>query len=190
MSIYIHPTAIVEEGAEIGEGAKIWHFAHVRKGAKIGAECIIGKGVFIDMDVHIGARTKIQNNVSVYHGVTIEEGVFIGPHVCFTNDLNPRAVTPEGKLRAADEWQIAVTTVRQGVSIGANSTVIAGVTLGRWSMVGAGSVVTRDIPNCALAFGNPARLRGVVAPSGAIVSPSFTVGSFVDPYDGKSFFIT
>lgn len=108
---YIHPSATVEEGARIGEGTRIWHGVQVRKGAQVGTECIIGKGVFIDQDVRLGNRIKIQNHVSVFKGVVLEDGVFIGPHVCFTNDLEPRAITPDGGLKSADDWELAETRV-------------------------------------------------------------------------------
>jgi len=158
MQLFKHPTAIVES-ENIGEGTKIWHFVHVREGTKIGRDCIVGKSAYIDLDVEIGDRVKIQNFVSVYKGVKIEDDVFIGPAVTFTNDLYPRA----------DEWgedKITRTVVKRGASIGANSTVICGVTIGEYAMVGAGSVVTKDIPPFTLVYGNPARVRGRVNKEG------------------------
>lgn len=167
MPIRIHPTSEVSEKAIIGEGTSIWNHAQLREGAQLGKNCIIGKGVYIDAGVILGDNVKIQNYVSVYHGVTIEDGVFIGPHVCFTNDLYPRAINPDGSLKAADDWVITKTLVRRGASLGANSTIVCGTTIGAWAMVGSGSVVTRDIPDHGLAWGNPARLHGFVCSCGA-----------------------
>jgi len=155
----IHETAIVEEGAQLGEGTRIWHFAHVRNGAKIGKNGNIGKDVYIDTNVVIGDNCKIQNFASLYHGLTVGNDVFIGPHVCFTNDLYPRASI------WTDE-RLAKTEVKDGASNGANSTVVAGVTIGVSAMVGAGSVVTKDVPDHALVFGNPARIHGFVCDCG------------------------
>jgi UDP-2-acetamido-3-amino-2,3-dideoxy-glucuronate N-acetyltransferase len=158
--VSIHPTADVSVEACIGEGTSVWHQAQVRGGARIGSNCIIAKGVYIDFGVRLGNNVKIQNYVSVYHGVTIEDGVFVGPYVCFTNDLRPRAVNRDGSLKGADDWRLGETLVCEGASIGANATVVCGTTIGRWAMVGAGSVVTRDVPEYGLVWGNPARLRG------------------------------
>lgn len=164
--VQIHPTAEVSPAAMIGGGSRIWNHVQVREGAVIGRDCIIGKGVYIDAGVHIGDRVKIQNHVSVFCGVTIESGVFVGPHVCFTNDRYPRAVSPDGALKTDSDWTAVPTLVRSGAAIGANSTVVCGVTIGEWAMVGAGSVVTRDVPDHGLACGHPARLRGVICPCG------------------------
>jgi len=156
----IHPTAEVAAGAEIGNGTRIWNQAQVREGARIGADCIIGKNVYVDAGVVVGDRVKVQNNASLYHGVTVEDGAFIGPHACLTNDRQPRAINPDGSLKADADWQLAPILVRSGASIGAGSIVVGGVTIGRWAMVGAGSVVTHDVADHELAFGNPARRRG------------------------------
>lgn len=166
MTIRIHATADVSELARIGEGTYVWHQCQVREGARLGTECNLGRGVYIDAGVSIGNRVKIQNYVSVYHGVTIEDGVFIGPHVCFTNDLRPRAINPDGSVKAADDWTLSLTLVKRGAALGANSTIRCGVTIGEWAMVGAGSVVTRDVPAYGLVAGNPATLRGYVCPCG------------------------
>jgi UDP-2-acetamido-3-amino-2,3-dideoxy-glucuronate N-acetyltransferase len=159
---YIHPTAEVSPRARIGPGTRVWHYAQIREEAQIGDECILGRNTYIDAGVVIGARVKIQSNVSVFHGVAIEDEVFIGPHVCFTNDELPRAVTPEGALKGAADWILGRTLVCRGASIGAGSIVLPNVTIGRYAMVGAGSVVTRPVPSHALVYGNPARVRGYV----------------------------
>ena len=166
MPITIHKTAVVSKKAKIGEGTKVWHHAQIREGARIGRSCIISKGVYIDTGVSIGNNVKIQNYVSIYHGVIIEDGVFIGPHVCFTNDLRPRAINPDGSIKSADDWVMGETIVRKGAALGANSTVLCGVTIGRWAMIGAGSVVTKNVPDYGLVIGNPARLCGFVSPEG------------------------
>lgn len=155
---FIHPTAVVEEGVQIGDGGKIWHHAHIREGAKLGENCVVGKGVFVDQGVQIGNGVKIQNFCSLYKGVTIEKDVFIGPHVVFTNDFHPRAFSAE--------WEVVPTLVKMGASIAANSVLLCGIVLSEYCMIGAGSVVTRDVPAFGLAFGNPARLRGVVCKCG------------------------
>lgn len=166
MKVRIHPSADVSPDAKVGDGSSIWHQAQIREDVSIGSNCIIGKGVYIDFGVKIGSNVKIQNYVSVFHGVTLEDGVFIGPHVCFTNDLLPRAVNPDGSLKSADDWNLSVTLIKKGAGLGANATIRCGVTVGEWAIVGAGSVVTQDVPDYGLVWGNPARLRGFVAPSG------------------------
>lgn len=161
-TFYVHPSAEVSPEAHIGAGTRVWRQVHVREHAHIGEECNIGKGVYVDSHVHIGSRVKIQNHVSIFEGVSIEDGVFIGPHVCFTNDLLPRAITPDGKLKSADDWEITPTLVKYGASIGAGSVILCGVTIGKFALIGAGSMVTRDVPPHALVFGNPARQHGYV----------------------------
>ena len=161
-TFYVHPTAEVSPDAHIGAGTRIWRQAHVREGAIIGAECNIGKGVYIDEGVQIGSRVKIQNHVSVFAGVTLEDGVFVGPHVCFTNDLFPRAINPDGTLKSADDWTITSTLVKYGASLGAGSIIRCGITIGQFALIGAGAVVTHDVPAHALVLGNPARQRGYV----------------------------
>jgi acetyltransferase-like isoleucine patch superfamily enzyme len=173
-----HPTAVIDDGSEIGYGTRVWHFVHIRSGARIGAGCTIGKGVYVDAGVTIGRGVKIQNNVSVYHGVEIGNGVFVGPHVCFTNDRLPRAVRLDMSPAADGDWTVAPTMVEDGASIGANATIVAGVTLGRWSMVGAGAVVTRSVRPYGLVVGNPARLRGVVAPTGEVLARAYKAGTY------------
>ena len=134
----------------------------MREHANVGESCNIGKGVYIGADVQIGSNVKIQNNASIFEGVTLEDGVFVGPHVCFTNDLLPRAITPDGKLKSADDWEITPTLVKYGASIGAGSVILCGITVGEFALIGAGSVVTHDVPAHALVFGNPARQHGYV----------------------------
>jgi acetyltransferase-like isoleucine patch superfamily enzyme len=158
--VRIHPTAEVSRAATIGPGTSIWNQAQVRERARIGSGCIVGKNVYVDVDVIIGDDVKVQNNVSLFHGVTVEDGVFIGPHVCFTNDRLPRAINPDGSLKSDADWEVSPTLVRRGAALGANSTILPGVTIGRWAMVGAGSVVTRDVGDHELVVGNPARRLG------------------------------
>lgn len=158
----IHPTAGISQQAQIGSDTRVWAYAQVREYAVIGDHCNIGKGVYIDSHVYIGSNVKIQNNVSVFEGVTIADGVFIGPHVCFTNDMFPRAINLDGTLKGPEDWLITPTTVEYGASIGAGSVVRCGVTIGRFALIGAGSVVTRDVAAHALVAGTPARQRGYV----------------------------
>jgi len=168
--VYIHPTSEVSERAIIGAGTKIWQHCQVREGSRLGVHCILGKGVYIDADVLVGDHVKIQNGVSVYHGVTLEDGVFCGPHCVFTNDLLPRAINPDSTVKSEEDWIVTETIVRKGASIGANATIVCGITIGKWAMIGAGSVITKTIPDYALVYGNPARLRGFVCPCGRELS--------------------
>jgi acetyltransferase-like isoleucine patch superfamily enzyme len=161
-SVRIHPTASVSDRAIIGEGTMIWNHSQVREDVRIGKECILGKDVYIDFSVVIGDRVKIQNGVYVYHGVTIESGVFLGPGVIFTNDKRPRAVNPDGTLKGNDDWVVGKTLVCYGASIGAGAIILPDVTIGRFALVAAGAVVTRDVPDYGLVVGNPARLVGYV----------------------------
>lgn len=163
---YIHPTADVSPQAQIGAGTRIWHQAQVREGVRLGCNCIVGKGAYLDLNVAVGDNVKIQNYALVYHGATLEDGVFIGPHACLTNDRTPRAITPAGVLQTDDDWQVGPIVVRYGASVGAGAVVLPGVTIGRWAMVGAGAVVTRDVPDLGLVVGQPARLVGYVCRCG------------------------
>jgi UDP-2-acetamido-3-amino-2,3-dideoxy-glucuronate N-acetyltransferase len=164
MPFRIHPTADVSSDINIGDGTSIWHQCQVRERVVLGKNCILGKGVYVDFDVKIGDNVKIQNYSSIYHGVTIEDGVFIGPHVCTTNDLYPRAINPDGSLKAADDWVLTKTLIKRGAAIGANSTIVCGVTIGAWAIIGSGSVITRHVPDYGLVWGNPARVHGFVCP--------------------------
>ena len=157
-NVYIHPTAVVDKSAKIGEGTKIWHFAHVREKARIGKNCVLGHAVYVDRNVKIGNYVKLENRANVYDGVTIEDNVLVGPNVTFTNDMYPRSFSTD--------WKIIPTLVKKGASIGAGSIVICGVTINEYAMIGAGSVVTQDVPAYALAYGNPARIRGFVCKCG------------------------
>jgi UDP-2-acetamido-3-amino-2,3-dideoxy-glucuronate N-acetyltransferase len=150
---FVHESSYVDEGAEIGAGTKVWHFCHIMPRAKIGERCNIGQNVLVSSDVTLGNNVKIQNNVSLYTGVIIEDDVFLGPSMVFTNVVNPRS-----HVNRKDEYK--KTLVCKGASIGANATIVCGITLGKYCFIGAGAVVTKDVPDYALVYGNPARLRG------------------------------
>ena len=156
-----HSSSYIDDNVEVGEGTKIWHFSHIQKGAKIGKSCILGQNVNVGGNVVIGDFCKIQNNVSIYEGVTLEDYVFCGPSIVFTNILNPRCKYPQ----AGSEFYIK-TLVKEGASIGANATVVCGHTIGKHAMIGAGSVVTKDIPDFALVVGNPAKIIGWYSEAG------------------------
>jgi len=159
MNSYIHPTSVIDEGALVGEGVSIWHFCHLMPGCSIGNFCIIGQNVFIDTAVKIGNGVKVQNNVSIYKGVIIEDEVFLGPSMVFTNVSNPRSfINRKSEFKA--------TLVRRGATIGANATIICGVEIGEYAMVGAGAVVTKDILPFALVKGNPSMQIGWVSEAG------------------------
>lgn len=162
----IHPTAEVSPDAEIGAGTRIWSQTQVREGARVGTDCNVGRNVYIDSSVVVGDRVKIQNNASLFRGATVEDGVFIGPHACLTNDRQPRAVNVDGSLKTDDDWTVTPTLVRSGAAVGAGAVVLPGVTIGRWAMVGAGAVVTHDVADFELVAGNPARRRGSVCSCG------------------------
>lgn len=157
---FVHKSSYIDNNVEIGIGTKIWHFCHIQSGARIGMKCTIGQGVNISNNVKIGDGVKIQNNVSVYEGVEIEDDVFCGPSMVFTNDLTPRAEFPKGSRGYKK------TLVKKGASIGANATIVCGHTIGKWAMVAAGAVVTKDVPDYALMVGAPARRIGWVCRCG------------------------
>jgi UDP-2-acetamido-3-amino-2,3-dideoxy-glucuronate N-acetyltransferase len=159
MAYWQHPTAVIDDGAQIGDDTRVWHFAHVCAGARIGKRCALGQGVYVGNEVVIGNNVRIQNHVSVYDGVTLEDDVFCGPSMVFTNVINPRAAVP----RKAEYRR---TRVRQGASLGANSTLVCGVTIGAHAFIGAGAVVTTDVPDYALMVGVPARQVGWMSAHG------------------------
>lgn len=161
---FAHETSCVDEGACIGRGTKVWHFSHVMSGAVIGESCSIGQNVYVGSKVTIGNNVKIQNNVSVYDNVTLEDGVFCGPSMVFTNVFNPRS-------HVSRKHEYRSTLVRKGATIGANATLVCGIEIGRYAFVGAGSVVTRDVPAYALVYGNPARRAGWICRCGVKLEP-------------------
>lgn len=162
---FVHESSVVDDGVSIGDGTKVWYFCHIQSGAQIGANCSLGQNVNISHNVRIGDGCKLQNNVSLYEGVELEDYVFCGPSCVFTNDLTPRAKYPKGREKYKK------TLVREGASIGANATVVCGHTVGRWALIGAGAVVTDDVPDYALMLGVPARRRGWVCRCGEVLPP-------------------
>lgn len=161
---FVHESSYIDDGVIIGEGTKIWHFCHIQSGARIGKKTSIGQNVNISNNVSIGNGVKIQNNVSVYEGVIVEDNVFLGPSCVFTNDLNPRAAFPKGRNNYIP------TIIKEGATIGANATILCGHTIGKYAMVAAGAVVTKDVPDYCLVQGTPARICGRVDERGTIVS--------------------
>ncbi len=152
--------------ARLGENVRVWQQAQIRDGARIGDNCNIGKGAYVGLDVEIGANCKIHNYALVHEGIVIGDGVFVGPHVCFANDRYPRAINPDGSLKTEAEWEMTGSAVEYGASVGARSVILPGVRIGRFALVAAGSVVTRDVPAYGLVRGNPARLVGHVCACG------------------------
>ncbi|MEO6208424.1 MAG: acyltransferase [Candidatus Limnocylindrales bacterium] len=165
-SARIHATADLETDVSVGPGTSVWHRAQIRSGARIGRDGVIGRDVFVDEGVTLGDRVKVQNGALIYHGVTVEDGVFIGPGVILTNDRRPRALSAEGDLARAADWTVSPIRIATGASIGAGAIVVAGHDVGAYAMVGAGSVVTHDVPAHALVAGNPARRIGWVCMCG------------------------
>ncbi|MDR2015018.1 MAG: N-acetyltransferase [Azoarcus sp.] len=181
MAAMIHPSAIVDEGAQIGEGTRVWHFVHVCAGAKIGRNVSLGQNVFVGNKVLIGDQCKIQNNVSVYDNVTLEEGVFCGPSMVFTNVYNPRAL-----IERKNEYRS--TLVRRGATLGANCTIVCGISIGEFAMIGAGAVVNKDVPAYALMVGAPARQIGWMSEYGEqIPLPLEGEGEYDCPHTGQSY---
>lgn len=165
---FAHESSYIDDGAVIGKGTKIWHFCHIQSGAVIGENCTLGQNVNIANNVRIGNGVKIQNNVSVYEGVELEDYVFCGPSCVFTNDLTPRAKYPKGRANYKK------TLVKEGASIGANATIVCGHTIGKWALIGAGAVVTDDVPDHALMLGVPARQKGWVCECGEVLDDSLS----------------
>lgn len=157
MTVRIQPSADVSEDARIGDGSSVWHLAQVREQAVLGENCIVGRGAYVGTGVRMGDNCKLQNYALVYEPAVLEDGVFVGPAVVFTNDHYPRSISPDGTLKRGDDWEAVGVTCRTGASIGARSVCIAPVTIGEWALVAAGSVVTKDVPAHALVAGNPAR---------------------------------
>jgi len=174
MAIRIHPTAEIDASATVGEGTQIWHWAQLREGAIVGRNCRIGKDVYIDVKVSVGDDCKIQNFAALYRGVRIGQRVFVGPHACFTNDKYPRAGNPD--------WEVVPTEVADGASIGANATILCGIDIGRYAMVAAGAVVTKDVPAHALVVGVPAKVVGWVCECGRPLDARMRCA-----HDGKAF---
>lgn len=184
-SAVIQATADVDGSAEIGERTRVWHLAQVRGGAQIGADCNIGRGAYVGPDVVIGANCKLQNYALVYEPARLGDGVFIGPAAVLTNDEFPRAITPDGALKSADDWHAVGVTIEQGASIGARAVCIAPVTVGAWALVAAGAVVTKDVPAYALVVGVPARRIGWVGRAGRPLQPAGD--EWVCPVTGERF---
>lgn len=173
--VTVHPTAIVDDGAVLGGGTKVWHWAHICSGARIGENCSFGQNVFVGNKVEIGDRVKVQNNVSIYDSVTLEDGVFCGPSMVFTNVINPRA-----EIERKDEYK--PTLVRRGATLGANCTILCGTEIGRYAMIGAGAVISRDVPDFALMVGVPGRRIGWVSHAGERLGPDL-----ICPREGRRY---
>jgi acetyltransferase-like isoleucine patch superfamily enzyme len=166
MTVHVQPSADVDDRAQIGDGSSVWHLAQVREGAVLGSHCIVGRGAYVGPGVTMGDNCKLQNYALVYEPAVLEDGVFVGPAAVFTNDHYPRAVAPDGSLKSAADWEPVGVTVRKGASIGARAVCVAPVTIGRWALVAAGSVVIKDVPDFALVAGVPARFIRWVGKAG------------------------
>jgi len=166
MTVHVQPSADVDDRAQIGDGSSVWHLAQVREGAVLGSHCIVGRGAYVGPGVTMGDNCKLQNYALVYEPAVLEDGVFVGPAAVFTNDHYPRAVAPDGSLKSAADWEPVGVTVREGASIGARAVCVAPVTVGRWALVAAGSVVIKDVPDFALVAGVPARFVRWVGKAG------------------------
>jgi UDP-2-acetamido-3-amino-2,3-dideoxy-glucuronate N-acetyltransferase len=186
-SVKIHQTAAVSDQAKIGSKTQVWNQSQVREGVSIGENSILGKDVYVDFDVQIGDNVKIQNGSYIYHGTTIEGGVFIGPGVIFTNDKKPRAINPDGSIKGNDDWEVGETFVKYGASVGAGSIILPGIIIGRFALIGAGSVVTHDVPDHALVLGNPARQLGFVCKCATRLVADDGTGTYHCPVCGEEY---
>ena len=182
----VHSTADVADSAQIAAGAKVWHYAQVRENAVLGENVIVGRGAYVGTGVQVGDNCKIQNYALVYEPAVLERGVFIGPAVVLTNDHFPRAINADGSIKSADDWHPVGVTIREGASIGASATCVAPITIGRWALVGSGSVVVKDVPDFALVVGSPARRIGWVGTAGHPLTQDAT-GDWVCPTTGARY---
>ena len=184
MTVRVQPSAQVDESAVVGDGTSVWELAQIREDATLGTGCVIGRGAYVGSGVVVGNNVKLQNYALVYEPAVLEDGVFVGPAAVLTNDEYPRSVDPDGNLKRASDWQPVGVTVREGASLGARSVCVAPVTVGRWAMVAAGAVVTKDVPDFALVVGVPARQIGWVGRSGRRLEEGDWTGTWRCPETG------
>jgi UDP-2-acetamido-3-amino-2,3-dideoxy-glucuronate N-acetyltransferase len=187
VAVRIQDSADVSPQAQLGDGTSVWHLAQVREDAVLGENCIVGRGAYVGTGVRMGDNCKLQNYALVYEPAVLEDGVFVGPAVCFTNDHYPRSVDPDGKLKRGDDWEAVGVTCREGSSIGARAVCVAPVTIGRWALVAAGSVVVKDVPDFALVAGVPARRLAWVGKAGVPLEPGAENGTWVCPKTGQTY---